>query len=231
MFNYSKRFANLGFTEELVSMESSRVKSDIIKAIALLTRYFDVKYDTYLHDEFIAWRKRKEIQWNYQNPLNTYALSNSLNIDTVIDKIKTLSIRYKIFATFVLTTGLRPAEAFRAFNYHSKLCNNGVMELFWDRRTKKANAVYCHPILHDKILFTMSRIIYRYFNKQQIGLELRYLRKVNFTLNASKLDPLLAEFMQGRRGNISQRHYFLPNMYNNKKKWLQVWSPIISKAL
>jgi len=29
--------------------------------------------------------------------------------------------------------------------------------------------------------------------------------------------------MQGRRGNVSQRHYFLPMMDKNKKKWIKVW--------
>ena len=60
---------------------------------------------------------------------------------------------------------------------------------------------------------------------------MRHLRKVTFTVNATKLDPLLAEFMQGRRGNISQRHYFLPSMQNHRQKWLRVWSPVLNEIL
>ena len=37
----------------------------------------------------------------------------------------------------------------------------------------------------------------------------------------------LAEFMQGRRGNVSQRHYFLPLMNNNRKKWVRVWNKFL----
>ncbi|MGI0057533.1 MAG: integrase [Nitrosarchaeum sp.] len=231
MFKYSRRFANIGFTDELVSMESSRVKSDIIKAIALLTRYFDVKYDTYLHDHFLAWRKRKELRWNYPITTNTYKLAKLLTVAEVTKSIKKLPIRYKIFAIFALTTGLRPTEAFRAFNNHSKLCHNGLMELFWDRGTKKANAVFCHPTLHNRILFTMSGSAYNYINKRSIGFELRHLRKVNYTVNATQLDALLAEFMQGRRGNVSQRHYYLPAMTEHKRKWLKVWTPIVNTSI
>jgi len=231
MFKYSKRFGNLAFTQQLVTMEATKIKGDVLKSIALLTRFFDVTYDTYLHDEFLAWRKRKELKWNPCNNSNTYELSKRLTVEEVTKSLKTLPIRYKIFALFVLTTGLRPSEAFRAFNNHSKLCVNGTMELFWDRRTKNANAVFCHPKLHDKILFTMSGGAYNYINKREIGIEMRHLRKVNFTVNATKLDPLLAEFMQGRRGNISQRHYFLPSMQNHRQKWLRVWSPVLNEIL
>lgn len=37
-------------------------------------------------------------------------------------------------------------------------------------------------------------------------------RKVNFTVNARALDTMLAEFMRGRRGGVSLRHYYLPLM-------------------
>ena len=63
--------------------------------------------------------------------------------------------------------------------------------------------------------------VYNYINKRNLGFEMRDLRKVNFTINVSKVDPLLAEFMQGRRGNVSQKHYFLPSMENNYRKWLR----------
>jgi hypothetical protein len=66
-------------------------------------------------------------------------------------------------------------------------------------------------------------------NSKILGCELRYLRKLNYTINATKIDPLLAEFMQGRRGNVSQRHYFLPLMSNNQKKWNKIWGNIIKK--
>ena len=66
-----------------------------------------------------------------------------------------------------------------------------------------------------------------YMNSKIIGCEFRYLRKLNYTINATKIDPLLAEFMQGRRGNVSQRHYFLPLMNNNQKKWIKIWTKIL----
>ena len=103
------------------------------------------------------------------------------------------------------------------------------MELFWDRRTKKANAVFCHPLLHNRINHTISRKVYYHINKRILGFDLRDLRKVNFTMVATKIDPLLAEFMQGRRGNVSQKYYFLPLIQNHKKKWVRMWEPIIKK--
>ena len=64
-----------------------------------------------------------------------------------------------------------------------------------------------------------------------LGCEIRYLRKLNYTVNATKIDPLLAEFMQGRRGNVSQRHYFLPLMNNNRKKWVRVWNKFLPSKI
>jgi len=46
-----------------------------------------------------------------------------------------------------------------------------------------------------------------------------------------KIDSHLAEFMQGRSGNISARHYFLPLMEDNRRKWNNVWKKIIAQCL
>jgi len=208
-------------------MEHNRKKLEIIKSLALLTRYVDIKYDTFFHEQFTTWLKRKEIKWTVRNTSYNYEHAKNLPIEKVVEIINKLPVRYSIFAKFALSTGLRSEESMRAFNEHSKLCRDGVMELFWDRKTKKANSVYCHPSLHGKIMFTVSRGVYNYINKKDLGFELRFLRKLNYTINATKIDPLLAEFMQGRRGNISQRHYFLPLMSNNKKKWVKIWGKII----
>ncbi|MDE2590217.1 MAG: hypothetical protein KGL95_11225, partial [Patescibacteria group bacterium] len=182
-----------------------------------------------LHDEYLHWLKRKEIKWSVPVQSNNYESAKNLDVNFVVESLKKLPHRYAIFGMFSLVTGLRSSEAFKAFNNHSNLCNNHVMELFWDRRTKKANAVYCLPFLHDQINFTISRKVYKFINKRRIGFDLRHLRKVNFTVNVGSVDPLLAEFTQGRRGNVSQRHYFLPNMQSNFEKWLSVWNSIIMK--
>ncbi len=230
MYTFATRYHDLCFNDKLVSMDANRKRLEIIKSLALLTRYLDVKYETYLHDQFTSWLKRKEIRWSQKNTTNTYALSKTLSIENVVKELNKLPIKYSIFGKFVLTTGLRPEESLHAFNNHSKLCKNGVLELFWDRGTKKANSVFCHPSLHDKIVFPMSRIVYKYINKKEIGIEVRHLRKLNYTINATKIDPLLAEFMQGRRGNVSQRHYFLPMMQNYRKKWIKVWNKILLRT-
>jgi len=105
----------------------------------------------------------------------------------------------------------------------------GIIEMYWDRKTKKTNAVYCHPLLHDKIKYTYyENSIHRNLTTKILGCQIKYLRKINYTMVATKIDPLLAEFMQGRRGNVSQRHYFLPMMQNNRKKWNKIWSKILA---
>ena len=228
MYRYSERYRDLAFTNQLVTMKQTRQRIEILKAIGNLTRYLDIQYDTDLHMQFIAWLKRKEIKWSMASLMNNYQFAKRISVEDVIEALKQLRERYKIFGLFVLTTGLRTGEALNAFNNHSKLCNDGIMELFWDRRTKKANAVYCHPLVHDKIKFTASRKAYLYINKKKLGFDLRYLRKINYTVNVSKVDGLLAEFMQGRSGNVSQRHYYLPSMEEHRNKWLNVWSTIVS---
>lgn len=211
-------------------MPQTRKKLDVIKCVANLTRYLDIKNDTTLHEEFTRWLKRKEIKWSIKPSIDNYHLSEKQSLENVLETIKQLPTRYKVFALFVLVSGLRTEEALRAFNNHSSLCHNGMMELFWDRGTKKANAVFCHPFLHDKITFKMSRLIYRKINKRNVGYEIRFLRKLNFTMVATQVDPLLAEFMQGRRGNVSQRHYFLPSMNKHNERWYDLWSSIIKET-
>ena len=90
--------------------------------------------------------------------------------------------------------------------------------------------MFCLPLLHKKINFKVSNTgVYRNLNSKYLSCEIRYLRKLNYTLIATKIDPLLAEFMQGRRGNVSQRHYFLLMMNQNKEKWNQLWQEILNE--
>ena len=200
-------------------------------AMGNLCRFHDIKYDTDLHLEFTAWLKKKEIKWNARTNRNNYHIATQVSLDDVLESLSKLSYQYRIFGLFVLVSGLRTEESIIAFNNHSKICNDGIMEMFWDRKTKKTNAIYCHPSLHGLLNFTLNKTgIRRNMKSSILGCELRYLRKLNYTINATKIDPLLAEFMQGRRGNVSQRHYFLPLMNNNRKKWIRVWEKML-KAL
>ena len=228
-FKDSEKYFHFAFSDELVSMKPSRKRQDILKGISNITRYLDIKNDTDFHELWLKWLKKKEIRWRMNPKTDTYFLANQIRIEDVLKNIRNLPEKYRIFATFVLVSGLRTSESIEAFNNHDKICREGVMELFWDRRTKKANAVYCHPYLHTQINHTISRKFYHYITKEKIGFELRDLRKLNYTINATKLDPLLAEFMQGRRGNVSQRHYFLPMMNQHRKKWIKVWKNILQE--
>jgi hypothetical protein len=201
-----------------------------MRTMGNLCRFHDIKYDSDLHIQFTAWLKKKEIKWTVISNRNNYHIASQLPLKDVLNSINKLPSKYKIFSLFTLTTGLRTGESIMAYNNHSKICRDGVMEMFWDRKTKKTNAVYCHPEIHNKITSTINQSgIKKNMKSSILGCELRYLRKLNYTITATKIDPLLAEFMQGRRGNISQRHYFLPLMSNNKKKWQKIWSKIISK--
>jgi hypothetical protein len=206
------------FSENFVSLPGNRNKQDDLRAMGNLCRFHDIKYNTDTHSEFSRWLKKKEIKWNnhsYQIP------KERITIEEVVENISNLKPLNSIFVLFLLTSGLRTVEARMVFENHRKFCNDGILEIFWNRKTKNANATFCHPFLHDKM---DKKLPFHYSYFKQIGCELRFLRKLNFTINATKLDPLLAEFMQGRRGNVSQRHYFLPMMNNYKKKWIKVWS-------
>ena len=151
-----------------------------------------------------------------------------MSLKDVVASIRKLPEKYRTFGLFVLVSGLRTEESITVFNNHSKICHDGIMEMFWDRNTKKTNAVYCHPSLHKLLTHKVNKTgIKRNMKSSILGCELRYLRKLNYTVNATKIDPLLAEFMQGRRGNVSQRHYFLPMMDKNRKRWVNVWKIIL----
>jgi len=227
-FKDSKKYYHFAFSDELVSMKPSRKRQDILKSISNITRYLDIKNDTDFHELWLKWLKKKEIRWRMNPKTDTYLLANQIKMEDILKNIRKLPEKYKVFATFVLVSGLRTSEAIEAFNNHDKICCDGLMELFWDRGTKKANAVYCHPYLHDKMKYkTSASRVTKNLHSKYLGCEVRYLRKLNYTVNATKIDPLLAEFMQGRRGNVSQRHYFLPLLGQNKKKWVNVWKKFI----
>ena len=224
----SSRVQSLLFRDEFVRRPNDRNKQDDLRAMGNLCRFHDIKYDTDLHLKFTAWLKKKEIKWNARTNRNNYHIATQVSLDDVLESLGKLPRLYKIFGLFVLASGLRTEESIVTFNNHSKICNNRIMEMFWDRKTKKTNAVYCHPRLHGLLTLKVNKTgIKRNMKSSILGCELRYLRKLNYTINATKIDPLLAEFMQGRRGNVSQRHYFLPLMSNNRKKWVRVWNKIM----
>ena len=213
--------ASLIFSSKFEQKKNDRNKVDDLRAMGNLCRFHDIKHDTDLHEEFTSWLKKKEIKWNVRN----YSIpKEQLSLELVLKNIKKLNSLYSDFALFMLTSGLRTLEARTVFENHNKFCHNGVLEVFWNRKTKNTNATFCHPMLHDKM---DEKLPFHYDHFKKLGCELRYLRKLNFTINATKLDPLLAEFMQGRRENISQRHYFLPMMSQHKKKWIKIWRSIL----
>jgi len=121
---------------------------------------------------------------------------NNVTIEKVVENLGKIITKYKIFGLFTLISGLRTGESIDAFNNHDEICH-GVLEIFSDRNTEKTNAMYCHPLLHDKIRFKISNTgVYRHLNSKYLGCKIRFLRKLNYTMVATKIDPLLAEFMQ-----------------------------------
>jgi len=224
----SSSVAQLIFSDRFVTQTNDRKKQEDLRAMGNLCRFHDIKYDTDLHQQFISWLKKKEIKWSANTNRNNYYIAKQMSLEDVLTSIYRLPERYRIFGLFVLVSGLRTEESITVFNNHSKICNDGILEMFWDRKTKKTNAVFCHPKLHKLMSHTVNKSgVKRYMKSDILGCELRYLRKLNFTINATKVDPLLTEFMQGRRGNVSQRHYFLPMMDKNRKKWIKVWDKFL----
>jgi intergrase/recombinase len=233
ILSYAKNYYSLGFSNDLVLMPNSRKKGEIIKAIALICRHIDITHDTDLHNAFTNWLKRKEIKWAYGSEASLYEMAKRVKLEDIISTLQGLREDIKIASTFALVSGLRTEESIRAIAMHDDLCQDGIMELFWDRKVKRANAVYCHPLLHDKLKdikgLTLNALRC-YWKRHVKAFKFSMLRKINYTLNA-KIEPLLAEFMQGRTGNVSMKHYFLPLLESNKAKWLEIWNPIIKQIL
>lgn len=178
-------------------MEQSRKKLDVLKGIVNLTKFLDIKNDTEFHDEFTKWLKKKEMKWRLNVNSKNYWMANNVTIENIIENLSKIERKYQIFGLFVLVSGLRTSEAIDAFNNHEKICRDGILEIFSDRNTKKTNAVYCHPRLHDEIRFKVSNTgVYRNLNSKYLGCEIRHLRKMNYTMVAMKIDGMLAQFMQ-----------------------------------
>ena len=219
-----KKYGNLGFTFQLVAMQPNREKLDILKALSKFCLYVDQRYDTILKIKFLEWLKQKGVSWKLPQRDNSFELAENIDIEPIIEKILTVKHKSKDFALFALVTGLRHSEAIRAWNEHDKICHNGIMKLFWKRRTKKANAVFCHSEIHKKINFQINEsMIKRHLKQNDIGCRFNVLRKINYTIIAENFNEPLAKFMQGRTGDISQRLYYLPMMKTHQKKWQKIW--------
>jgi len=80
-------------------MPNDRKKEDVLKAITNLTRYLDIKYDTYLHDEFLHWIKRKEIRWKNTYPI---IIQKEIPLKIILNNMKRLPTKYRLFAMFSL---------------------------------------------------------------------------------------------------------------------------------
>lgn len=229
LFRGSKKWYEYAFSTNLVELQNNRRKGDMLRAITNLTRYIDIKNDSYFHEEFLKWMKRKELSWKVKEPIK---ITKEVSIDIILNNLKQIPEKYQLFGIFALVSGLRTFECVKVLNNHDQLCQNGIIEMYWDRKTKKSNAVYCHPLLHDKFKYSYHEsTIHRNLTSKMLGCKIKYLRKINYTKIATKIDPLLAEFMQGRRGNVSQRHYFLPMMKTHKQQWTDLWKEIIKQVL
>ena len=228
MLSYAKKYGDLGFNYKLVIFPESRKKQDILKAIANLCHFIDILYDTILHTKFTQWIKQKGLKWTSNYRSHNYEVAKKIIPEKIIQNIHSIDHKVGVFAKFVLVTGLRTEEALKAFNEHDKYCNGQVMELFWDRKTKKANAVFCHPELHKQINFKLKRgMVNRRLHSKKLGCQIRDLRKINYTLVATEVNEPLAKFMQGRTGDISQRLYYLPMMNGHHKKWQEIWDEVV----
>jgi len=168
----------------LVEFPNNGQRDGILKAVTNITRYLDVKYDTNFHDELLKWLKRKEIHWKAKQPLK---ILQEVPLNTILNNIINLPEKYLLFSIFALVSGLRTFECVKVLNNHDELCHDGIIEMYWDRVTKKANAVYCHPLLHDKIKYKYyENTIHRNLTTKMLGCQIKYLRKINFTLIPTK---------------------------------------------
>ena len=227
----AKKYGHLGFSYDLVVFADNRTRRNIMKAISNLCHFFDIQYDTILHEKWTQWIRHKKLSWKHNSRSNSFCLLKKVSTDAIIAQVRNKNSPYQDFIQFVLVSGLRSSEAVRAWNEHEKICDGTITEMFWDRKNKKANAVYCHHLLHQKIIDSKYKItdrgLRKYCNQKELGCELRMLRKINYTLVVEHISEPLAKFMQGRTGDVSQRLYYLPMMQNNHKKWQRIWDKLI----
>ena len=237
MIDYAKKYAKLGFDFDLVNYPDTRKKRDIMSAIANVCRYLDLKNDTRLYSNWKDWLVAKEITWKtkYDSKRN-FLLSKKYPIAEVMRSLNKVDKElYSNFAKFKLISGLRTNEARLAWENHDDYCDGKIMELWFhsdDGKNKKANACYCHPMFHEmkkeKIVVGSRSGIYKHLAQKELGFTMAYLRAVSYSYNLEcKLDISLVKFMQGRKGDVSDKFYYLPIMEKNYKNWLKNWNKIL----
>ncbi len=227
MYRYATKYHTLAFSQELMQMPATRKKLGIMQSISLLTRYIKITTGINLHRVWLEWLKEKEVCWSHPQPkLQTQAKEFTLT---------NIPVRYHDFVLFMYVTGLRTLESIKAYNDHDKYCKDGILELYWNSGNRKlANATYCLCSIKPRpwsLLAITPPMVKRNVNTKTLNFEPRYLRHLNFTVNANKVNPLLAEFTQGRRGSISEKHYYISLLSEYKQKWIDVWKPVIEMII
>ena len=97
MFKRAKEHYRLAFSQKLVFWESTRKRQDILKCLALFTRYLDLKQDTEFHYELLKWMKKKDLKWNSVRKQNTYQLAKIIPIESILNRINQLPKKIQNF--------------------------------------------------------------------------------------------------------------------------------------
>lgn len=230
--NHAKKYYDYFLSPDVIHF-TARKKIDVIKSISQICRCLDSQLSTvYFHDLHLRYLKSKNIGWTAPTEYTTrvkLALLKQYPVQKIFELFSTLDPKYSLFCKFMFITGLRSSEAIRAINDHDSFCNGRTLELYWDRKTKKANEVYCHPVLHHSIQENHFHYSVGRVNKMvRMPFQLKFLRTVNATLVYNELQDIrFCDFMQGRNGDLTQKRYYLPSFKQHHERWLSIWKEFL----
>jgi len=223
-----------------------------MKVASAFAKFLDAKYGSEEFSKaFQRLRKMMGLKWYVQPSMPR--ISSMSPEDVIIPIISNIgSTKHRLFAMFMLATGLRTSEALDAwenfFKYYKEINGIHILEIMSDRRTKKTYFAFLTPDLANTLksllqFKTFSRIddskVWTSWKEaaQKVGYDHRvypiyYLRKVHATLLRRVLDADMVDLMQGRAPKrVLDQYYNVESLRYLYKKYLEAVGPLISKLL
>ncbi len=242
LLNHAKRYGSMLFMNPLdfalefkkVSEEKKSAKRHMLQALAALSKYLDLKNDTYkYYQRFKELRTKSGISWAEEKI--PQILVREVPKERILDTIKSMEER-RLKATCILhvLTGLRTSEIFYLVkNFDSlkktELEKGFIIELSYLRRTKKAFVTFLHKDSMGLLKIAYNNKRSYWDNIRKYGIKPYDFRRMFESLYSS-LRSHEVDLLQGRLTTELTIHY-TRDMSSLADKILETQKSILKEVL
>lgn len=254
LVRYARRFYWLLYAEpsklrsELRGLSPS-LRRKVLNSLSWLARFLEETGGDIGYEEWLSRLRRARVRWHYEVPRPTLVE----DLDAVAGDVAAVAgllepRHYRVFAAFMLATGLRPEEAARAWRSYHRLRRVFRDMVYMDlaeaglfRRTKRAVVTLVHPAVDNQVprrptvslaLFRRrwNRICDRVLGRR---VNIYTLRRLHATLLLEAgLHEWQVDLLQGRLGKaLIRRIYTIHNLYGMWSTYVKALDKILHHIL